>query len=350
MSYDPVRIGFVGGGFFGQVAHLRSFAPLNSCQIVALAELRDDLRHKVAERYSIPQQFASHTEMLAKAEMDAVVVVTARQAMGPIVLDCLNAGKHVLSEKPIAGTSERASVLCEMARHRGVMHSVGYMKRHDAGIQAAKSLLDELQTTNQLGPITYVRAQCFAGDAYCGEDDYVRSAHSRPQALMEWPLAPDWLSSDQSRGYDRYLNTYCHDINLLRYLIGSPTLQSAYLSGNNGVVVLSCNGIPTLLETGLVEHRGWEESFQVFFERGWLTIRTPAPLDRDVPAVVELYRGGDESKSERLVVPSSWAFRRQAEAFIRDVRSGNQPLNPARDAELDVKLVEDIWRKANQLT
>ena len=347
---DPVRIGFVGGGFFGQVAHLRNFAQVQSCQIVALAEMREDLRQKVADRYSIPQRFASHSDMLANADIEAVVVVTARQAMGPIVLDCLNAGKHVLSEKPIAGTSDLAAALCEAAGRRGVLHSVGYMKRYDAGVQAAKTLLEQLLTSKMLGQLTYVRAQCFGGDAYCGENDYERSAHARPTALLEWPLGPDWLSSDQCRGYDRYLNTYCHDINLLRYLIGRPTLQSAYLSGNHGVVALSCNGIPTLLETGLVEHPGWEESFQVFFERGWMTIRTSAPLNRDVPAAVELYRGGNESKTERLEVPASWAFHRQAEAFIRDVRSGNQPLSTARDAQLDVKLVEEIWRKANHST
>lgn len=347
---DPVRIGFIGGGFFGQVAHLRNFAQLKSCRIVALAEMRADLRQKVADRYSIPQRFASHAELLANSDIEAVVVVTARQAMGPIVLDCLNAGKHVLSEKPMAGNSELAGALCDAATRKGLLYSVGYMKRHDAGVQAAKTLLEQLRTSKQLGQLTYVRAQCFAGDAYFGESDYERSSLPRPTALAEWPLAPSWLSSDQHRGYDRYLNTYCHDINLLRYLIGSPAIESAYLSGNSGVVALSCDGSPMLLETGLVEHSGWEESFQFFFERGWMTIRMPAPLNRDVPAAVELYRGVNGANAERLEVPASWAFRRQAEAFICDVRTGNQPLNTARDAQLDVEIVEEIWRKAHKST
>jgi predicted dehydrogenase len=346
MATEPVRLGFVGAGFFGQVAHLRNYSQLEACQVVALAELRDDLRQKVADKFSIPHRFATHQELLDQADVEAVVVVTARSAMGPIVRDCLQAGKHVLSEKPIAGTSELAGQLCQAARRQGVLYSVGYMKRYDAGVQAARQLLQHLLATGELGAVTYARAHCFAGDAYCGEKDYVRSEHPVPPGLQQWPLAPDWLAADQRASYDQYLNTYCHNIDLLRYLLGEPRLHSAMLRQNNGLAVLSCDGVPVLLETGRVEHSGWDESVQVFMERGWLTIQTPAPLLRDVPASVELYRGGDASRTERLELPSSWAFRRQAEAFLADVRHGRSTANSCEDAHRDVHLVEEIWRTA----
>lgn len=347
MATQPVRLGFVGAGFFGQVAHLRQFAQLESCQMVALAEMREDLRQRVADKYSIPHRFATHLEMLAKADIEGVVVVTARRAMGPIVLDCLNARKHVLSEKPIAGTAELAMQLSQAARRNGVIHAVGYMKRHDAGVQAAQQLLQSLLTTRDLGAMSYVRVHCFAGDAYCGENDYERSSHPLPTELPQWPLAPSWLAADQHAKYDRYLNTYCHNINLLRYLVGEPSFHSALLTGDTGLVVLNCNGVPALLETGLVQHSGWDEHVQVFFERGWVTIQTPAPLLRDVPATVTIYRGDKDSPFERLELPPSWAFRRQAEAFVADIRHGRNTISCSEDARRDVQLVEDIWRHAS---
>lgn len=347
MTKQPVRLGFVGAGFFGQVAHLRHFAQVEGCRIVALAEIRDDLRRKVAERFGIPFQFQNHLEMLNEAALDAVVVVTARSVMGPIVLDCLRAGKHVLSEKPIAGNSELAATLVDMARQNNVQFSVGYMKRHDEGVQAAKAALERILVTQELGALTYVRAHCFAGDAYCGESDYERSEYPLPTGIPQWPTAPPWIPLHQQAAFDRYLNTYCHDINLIRYLVGHPIVHNSYLQGDIGIALLKCQELPALLETGLMEHSGWDEHLQIFFERGWIRIRTPAPLSRDTPAVVEIYRGIG-SRIEQLALPASSAFRRQAEAFIADVQSGKPRQDSAYDAQLDVELVEEIWRKSSQ--
>src|SRR3990167_8399984 len=93
-----LNIGMIGAGFIGQLAHLMNFVEVAKCNIQALAEYKPELRTKVAARYGIPKTYASHTDLLQDPEIDAVVVVTPRVFTGPVVLDCLNAGKHVLSE------------------------------------------------------------------------------------------------------------------------------------------------------------------------------------------------------------------------------------------------------------
>src|SRR5882724_4424058 len=113
-----VRIGMVGAGMVGQLAHLANFVQVPGCRVTALAELRPRLGAMAAERFQVPQVFSSHREMLAADVVDAVVVVTRRPATAPIVLEALEAGKHVLSEKPMAHTSAQAKRLVEAARAR----------------------------------------------------------------------------------------------------------------------------------------------------------------------------------------------------------------------------------------
>src|SRR5262245_43429965 len=120
-----LNIGMIGAGFIGQLAHLMNYIEIPGCQILGLAEFRPELRRKVAERYGIPRVYATHRDLLQDADIEAVVVVTPRPYTAPVVLDCLEAGKHVLSEKPMAGTSEQGERLVECARRRKLHYAVG---------------------------------------------------------------------------------------------------------------------------------------------------------------------------------------------------------------------------------
>lgn len=345
MANRRLKLGIVGAGFFGQVAHIANYAQLDSCQIVGLAQLRSDVRERVARKFSIPATYETHHELLADSDAEAIVVVTSRPAMGPIVLDCLNAGRHVLSEKPMAGSVELAERLVTAASANHVKYVVGYMKRHDAGVEAAKQLIDELRRSRELGAVTYARAHCFAGDAYCGEQDYIATKEPRSGGLSRWPMAPAWLPDERHSAYEYYLNTYCHNINLLRYLMSSEaTVVHAHAAGDTCLATLDFAGVPALLETGALEHTGWDEITEVFFERGRVRITTPAPLRRDVAAIVELYRG-QSAQWETIDVGPSWSFRRQAEAFIADVQQNREPIASAHDAVNDLRLTESIWAK-----
>ncbi len=341
----PLKLGIVGAGFFGQVAHIANYARLDSCEIVGLAQLRSDVRDAVAGKYNIPASYETHHELLAMSDAEAIIVVTSRPAMGPIVLDCLNAGKHVLSEKPMAGSVTLAERLVKAADEMQVKYVVGYMKRHDAGVQAGKRLLDELRDSNELGAITYVRAHCFGGDAYCGEQDYFATKEPRSGGLARWPMSPAWLPSDHRSAYETYLNTYCHNINLIRYLIGSqPVATHVQATGSTCLAMLNIGTIPALLETGILGHAGWDEVTEVFFEHGLLRLTTPAPLRRDASAKVEVYRGSS-AEWEQIDTAPSRAFRRQAEAFIAEVQGDRELIAPAKDAVNDLRLTESIWRK-----
>jgi predicted dehydrogenase len=281
--------------------------------------------------------------MLAADVIDAAVVVTRRPATGPVVLDVLNAGKHVLSEKPMAHAIEQAARLVKAAAARHLVYSIGFMKRHDEGTAAAKKLFDELSASGELGRVILMRGWCFCGEFNVHPDGFVMTDETRPDGLEIWPSAPDWLPKQYAEDYAWFLNVFVHDLNILRYFAGQPLkVRSVDLSRRNGrVALLDSGAYPIVLEMGEQTDTEWNEGIEVQFERGRLTIQFPSPLLENKSAAVTLVRG---NKTITIPTGSSWAFRRQAEAFVSDIVAKRKPIASGEDSIADIALVERIWR------
>ena len=344
---DKVKLGMVGAGFIGQLAHLQNYIEVENCDVVALAEFRPELRARMGKHYDIPRLYETHTELLNDDDIDAVIVVTPRPFTGPTVLDCLNAKKAVLSEKPMAATIEQARTLVQAAESNSVKYTVGYMKRYDEGVQYAKSYLDKVIESKELGELVYARAHCFTGDSYCKADGHLVSSEKPDYSESGWNMWPDWLPEKYRKLYEVYINTYSHNINLLRYLFGSePSIEYSRVAVSNGqVVILKFGEISVTLETGMVSNRGWDEVTEFYFTDGHLKIFTPPALLKNVPARVEIYRAGQEQVMLQPQMNWTWAFRRQAQSFVNDIQNGTESISSGADSYLDVELIENFWKK-----
>jgi len=341
-----VKIGAVGGGYIGQMAHIANFSHIGQCRVTALAELRPGLGKLVCDRYSIPRLFPDHHEMLANGDLDAVVVATRRAAMGSVVLDCLRAGKHVLSEKPMAGSLGQAKRLVKAANNNDVHYAVGYMKRHDYGVQFAKSQFDMLRASGELGPVLHARQTCYGGNFLAPCEGMLMTDEPQPEGLELWPEAPEWLAEKHHEDYAHFLNVYVHDINILRYMFG---LKPAVLSVDFGndtkrLVHLDFGDFKVVFEAGWMASDDWHEHLEIVFEKGVLSINFPSPMKKNAFAVVEIKADGKVSDKIAPAVSAGWAFRRQAEAFVTDIVEDRIPLASGKDALDDMKVVEDIWR------
>ena len=331
----------------GQVAHIANYVDLPGCRVVALAELRSRLGRLAAARFGIPKLYESHQELLNDKEVEAVVVVTRPAAHGPIVLDALESGRHVLSEKPMAHTVEQAERLVDAAVRRRVRYAVGFMKRHDAGTQQAKAILDAARNSGELGRIVLVRAWCYGGEFRCGTSDFVMTDEVRPDGLTTWPLAPEWIPEASVADYAAFLNVFVHDLNLLRYLAGAePKVRAVDFSRKNGrIVMLDFDAFPAVLEMAEIASHDWQEGVEFIFEKGRLSLQFASPLLRNTPARVELTRANGKHETVVERTRWSWAFKQQAEAFIATIHAGREPLASGRDAIADLRIAEEIWRK-----
>jgi len=347
-SRASIRLGMVGVGYVGQVGHLLNYLDLETCEVVAIADLRPDLRQTVQRHHNIPNAYETHHELLEHGDVDAVVAITRPYHVGAIALDCLKAGKHVFTEKPMAVTVSQSELLVEAAETSGVNYAIGYMRRYDEGVLLAKRMLDDLMQSGELGRVTLARFYCYQGEDFCNCPGAVGLGEQRPEGLESWPTAPEWLAPGLRAAYSRFMNIFIHDINLMRYLFGkTPEPRHFNLwPGENGVALFDFGDFPAILECAEIEQDAWTEGVEILFQHGRMTIELPAAFLKNMPAKVTLYRKGHDGQPETLAVGQSWAFQRQAEDFIEDILSHRQPVSSGSDSLEDYRLIERLWQLA----
>ena len=344
---SKLKIGWVGSGFVGQVAHMVNYAEMADAEIVALAELRPELGRAVCRRYDIPRFYASHKALLEDPDVEAVVAVVRRHHTGPVGLDVLNAGRHLFTEKPMAHTLDQGQRLVAAAAAGGLCYAVGFMRRHDEGVQIYKRLLDELRQTQELGSVLSVRVYLASGEDYCNIGGHVKTDEPRPMHQI-WPIAPDWVPEAMHLEYEHFLNVCSHDLNLIRFLFGQrPRVKYVeYRRSAGSVVVLDFGEFSGIFQWGDINQNRWEEGVEIHFERGRLDLELPPAFLRNTPASVKLYKDHGRQPGE-VICPTpdrTWAFRREDEAFVENVRQGTQPLAHGEDCLEDMHFLEDVWR------
>lgn len=343
MSVGSVRLGFVGCGYMGQVAHLPNFLALAGCEVVVLAEARPRLRELVARRYGIARTADSHLALAESKDLDAVVAIMPEGLHERVVSDLLSAGKWVMTEKPMTVSVEAAQRMLAAAAD-GAHHMVGYMKRYDDGVRLARQLIAGFLQSGELGQMTFARAHCFGGGWRCGLQEHITTDEAVPD-FESTPL-PDWVPAHWHARYRSLNNVYCHNINLVRYLTDGPLqVRRASFRETGRVWLAECAGrCPVSLEFGWLDAHAWEEHIRIYFEHGWVDVQTPPPLLRNVPAKVTLYRCDHEPQLLEPIAPWTWAFANEAEHFVACVRNRVEPLSSARDSIQDLQVVEDLVR------
>ncbi|NUP99088.1 MAG: Gfo/Idh/MocA family oxidoreductase, partial [Armatimonadetes bacterium] len=153
----PVRLGFVGAGMMGQLAHLANYATLPGVELVALAEGRTELAEAVAARYQVGAVFADHRAMLAEARLDAVVAICPFHLNYGLARAVLEAGLHLATEKPLCVGRPAAAELVELAAARGQVYQVSYMKRWDPGVELARRQVAAWRADGEAGELLLAR-------------------------------------------------------------------------------------------------------------------------------------------------------------------------------------------------
>ena len=332
-----------------QKVHIPNFTSLPNCELIGLAEVRAELGQKVQQRWGIPRLYIDHTELAADPEIEAVAVSADFALQGEIAKDLLSAGKQVFMEKPMAVSVQQAESIAAAGKAAGTKLMVGYMKRYDAGNELVRSKVDQFRATGELGGLTYVRNHGFCGEWICNLDTpMVTSDAPKPDAPAQ---TPDWLPSEWVRPYLGYLQQYTHNINLLRWFLDAgDQAQVKHVdlddNGYSGIVIFDMAGVRVTLETGRVSHYRWDEHTQIYFEDGWVHTWAPPLLLKNTPAEVEIYRAGETQEISRPIPQPNWtwAYRRELEHFIENVRNDTPFRSSGEDTLTDVRLFEDIFQ------
>jgi predicted dehydrogenase len=343
---SKMRIGFVGVGTMGQMAHLRNYAVLEDCEVVALADPRAETAARVAERYGVPRTYSDHHALLDAEELDGVVAVLPFNRHVAVLPDIYSRIPCLFTEKPLAVGVETGRRLARAAEEAGCVHMVGYHKRSDPATERAMEVLSLWRSTGEVGALRYVRITMPPGEwVQGGFTGLIDEGETKPSDAAEPPPAD--MPEEQAQEYVAFVNYYIHQVNLLRHLMGEPYRVTH--ADESGVLLVAEgeSGAAGVIEMAPYRtSRTWEESALVAFERGYVRLGLPAPMALNQSGSVEVYRDPEDLEPERLqpVLPPVHAMRRQAENFVAVCRGDIAPPCAAGEAVDDLVVARDYIR------
>jgi len=350
-----VRIGFVGAGFMGQLAHIRSYALLrDECELVALAEPRERTAELVAARYGIGRVYRDHRELIESEELDGIVASQPFTHHAALLPELYPRAPHLFTEKPLALGPATGARLAALAEDAGCTHMLGYHRRSDPATREAKRTLDAWRGSGELGGVRYLRI-CYS------DGDWVANAHAalidagdeRPQLPVEAP--PLELEGDDEAlwALRTGVNELVHPLNLMRHLLGEP-YRLVFAHGSGRLYCFeSDSGVPATIEVAPYRVTvGLEEELLVAFERGYVRLRPAPSLALNRAGSLEVYRDpGAGALPERVAPQLPWIdpMRAQAADFLRVCRGEIPPPTGAAEAAEDLGLVLDLVRARLEL-
>ncbi|PJF28039.1 MAG: hypothetical protein CUN53_01820, partial [Phototrophicales bacterium] len=173
------KIAIVGVGWWTTTAHIPALLNNPDAIITALADTRSDVLEKAAQTYNLAaRRYTDYKIMLADAEIDGVIVATNHTTHYEIAKACLEAGKHVMVEKPMVLKARHAYELRNLAAHKGVELIVGYPWHFTANTLLARDLV----RSGKLGTIEYVSSlfSSMVIEFLRGNEDKYRPAFNYP--------------------------------------------------------------------------------------------------------------------------------------------------------------------------
>jgi predicted dehydrogenase len=153
LKATPLKAAVIGVGAMGQ-HHARVYAQMSSTRLVAVADDNAESGQRIAQLYQA-QAYVDHRSMLEQTRPDVVTVAVPTQAHHRVTLDALEAGCHVLVEKPIAASDKQAEDLIEQADRLGRKLMVGHIVRFDPAVRALKERLE----AGDLGRVFQIRCR-----------------------------------------------------------------------------------------------------------------------------------------------------------------------------------------------
>ena len=201
---SPLRHVVIGMGAGIMEEHLRGLA-LETAELVAGCDVDEERGRKRADKLGCAF-YADYRAMLAETEPDVAVILTPHPFHAPVAIDCLEAGCHVLVEKPMAVQVAEADAMVEAARRADRLLVVNFQRRYQATVRAARRMIQE----GRLGEIQHVAMMAM----------WTRTA--------AYYNSGGWRATWAGEGGGVLLNQAPHDLDMICYLVGKPSRLFAW--------------------------------------------------------------------------------------------------------------------------
>jgi len=310
-----LRVGVLGAGPIAQFAHLESCVKARNADLFALCDAAPDLLARMGATYEPERRYSDYDAMLADPDVEAVVIAVSDEFHVPMAIRALEAGKHVLCEKPLGTNVEEVLRLRDVVRRTGLVLQVGHMKRFDPGLEATRDFIDD-----EIGELLALKAwYCDSTHRYTMTDAVqplpIRSKNARkPEGDPKADRARYFMLAHGS-----------HLVDTARFLCGEIDWVRARLSERFGaycwfVETGFTNGVLGHLDLTVAVRMDWFEGFQLYGENGSVVARTYNPWYYR-SSDVEIFSERDATYRRPLGADGHF-FRRQLEGFAATILSG----------------------------
>ena len=190
---ERIKIGIVGCGAVTEMFHLPALLAREDLQVTAVIDRNLD-RAKILSQQSGAQPFSSVQD--AMGSFDAAIVALPHQLHASACIELLEAGKHVLVEKPMALSTQECEDMNAAAARSGKTITVGQMRRFCPAVSAAKIFLEN----NLIGEI--------------------QRFHIQEGNVFDWPAASDYFLKKETSGGGVLIDTGAHTFDMILWLFG----------------------------------------------------------------------------------------------------------------------------------
>ena len=339
---DKLRVAFIGaGGIAG--AHMRYYKEMEDVEMVAASDVMAANVQSRCEEYEIPEAYSDYKKMLKQVKPDAVSVCTPNGLHAPCTVSALNAGAHVIVEKPLALNASEGQKMLDAAKKNRKKLVIGFQHRYEPRTQFIKKAVDN----GDLGNIMYGRVQAL-----------------RRRGIPNWGV----FGRKDLQGGGPLIDIGVHVLETTHYVMGSPKPVAAsgsiytYLGNKKSNVVSMWpnwdhksytvedlavgqirfeNGATINIEASFAAHIAKEEwNFTLMGEKGGATWDPPGLFT--------------DANDHMVSVKPDWlptgaaadAFSKKMRNFVDHVHHGKETMAPGEHGLMVQKMLDGIYESA----
>jgi predicted dehydrogenase len=199
---EKMKVAVIGCGRIARMEHIPSYAKNPQAEVKYLVDILPERAIELAGQYGIPNAITDFRDILGDPEVEAVSICTPNDTHAPIAIACLEAGKHVLCEKPASVSLELVKEMKAAADRSGRILNIGVVNRFNTAVNRIKDMID----AGELGRLYHIYCSFRSHRSIPGLGGaFTTRAHSGGGVLIDWGV---------------------HFLDLIFYSIGQPNVLS----------------------------------------------------------------------------------------------------------------------------
>lgn len=317
-----INMGVLGTARITPAALIKPARALSGIRIGAVAS-RDGLRAaRFARLHGIPKSYNSYAELINDPEIQAVYNPLPNALHGAWSIQALQAGKHVLCEKPMAANAAEAAAMAAAAEQAGRLLVEAFHYRYHPLASRIKALI----SSGEIGAIKRIES-----------------------SFIVPLIIPNHINYSYPLGGGATMDVGCYPVNLLRFLVGeephvsaaSPRLIKPQIDREMTAELAFPGGATGRVECGILSWKVVRSYLRVWGDAGEIEVLNPFQPHRWHS--LKIRRGG---QARREQIQGETTFYYQLKAFIEAIQKGEPMITSARDAVANMAVIDAIYEKA----